>query len=337
MQGKRREPRRPGPAVPEPEAAGPAGMAEDRPPRDDVLDEHLARLHAGFVLRLLGAGLFLLQIGVDELPPVDSQFLHVFLDLRRLQAHAVRDHKAGASADPVRLDARQVPEAADLRLLRALAVDRDRAVRDDERDFLVGRGVLQMLDLAVERDLLLESLDFLPGGLIRADPEFPANDVRNQDAQGLTRPSGGPNRARVGQVDVRRAVPVSFDFHARESLERRDEDSFRQDREAHPDRPFDRFLLVRGGPQRHLLRDQDRELLPVVGLRELADPARHAFDLVMFQEALDAGGEVVREGNFHVQFGIEPSAACGARDRIGRLDLIQQAREVGADLLRCDG
>src|SRR5438876_720134 len=28
---------------------------------------------------------------------------------------------------------------------------------------------------------------------------------------------------------------------------------------------------------------------------------------------LDAGGEVVREGNFHVQFGIEPSAACGAR------------------------
>ena len=57
----------------------------------------------------------------------------------------------------------------------------------------------------------------------------------------------------------------------------------------------------------------------------------------MFQEALDAGGEVVREGNFHVQFGIEPSAACGARDRIGRLDLIQQAREVGADLLRCDG
>src|SRR3989441_3625076 len=150
MQGNRREPRRPCPSVPEPEAAGPAWMAEDRPPRDDVLDEHLARLHAGFVLRLLGAHRFLLEVRVDEVPPVDPQFLHVFLDLRRLQAHAVRDHKAGASADPVRLDARQVPEAADLRLLGALAVDRDRAVRDDERDFLTGRGVLEMLDLAVD-------------------------------------------------------------------------------------------------------------------------------------------------------------------------------------------
>ncbi len=196
MQGKRRQPRRPGSAISEPEAAGPARVAEDRAPRDDVLDERFARLHAGLVLRLLGPVL-LLQVRVDELPAVDPELPHVFLDFRRLQAHAVRDHEAGAPADSVRLDSGQVAEAADLGVFRALAVDPDRAVRNDEGDLLRRGGVLEMLNLAVERDLLFESLDLLARGLIHSDPEFTPHDVRYQDAQGLTRPSGGPDRTGV--------------------------------------------------------------------------------------------------------------------------------------------
>src|SRR5256886_187301 len=169
----------------------------------------------------------------------------VFLDLGCLEAHSVRDDEARASANPIRLDSGQVSEAADLRVLRPLAVDCHGAVRDDERDLLLGRRVLEVLDLLVEGDFLFETLDLLPGGLVSADAEFSPNDVRDENAQGLAGSPRRTNRSCVRQVDVRCAVPVPVALHRGETFDGPDEASFRPDREAYTDRPFDGLLLAR--------------------------------------------------------------------------------------------
>src|SRR5437867_680734 len=137
MQGERGESRRARPTVAEAKAAGPTRMAQDRPTRDDVLNEHLARLDAQFVFHVLGPRFFLGEVFVDELPAVDPELLHVLLNLRRFQAHAVRDDEARAAADSVRLDSREVAMPADLRVLRSFSVDRHGTVRHDQRDLLV--------------------------------------------------------------------------------------------------------------------------------------------------------------------------------------------------------
>jgi len=69
-----------------------------------------------------------------------------------------------------------------------------------------------------------------------------------------------------------------------------------------------------------------------VGLRELADPPRHAVHLVVLEEPFDSGREVVRQRDLDVQFRIETSRARGPGDRVGVLDLLQKTGEVGADL-----
>ena len=131
MQGDGREARGPGPTVSEAEAAGAAGMAEDRSARDDILDEHLARFDPAVFRELLRSRILLLDVGGHELPPVDAELPDMLEDLRRFQAHAVRNHEACAAADPVRLDPGEVSEPADLRVLGPLPVDGDGTVRDD--------------------------------------------------------------------------------------------------------------------------------------------------------------------------------------------------------------
>src|SRR5438046_7614735 len=111
-------------AVPETKAAGPARMAEDGPPGHNVLDEHLARLDAGVLRDVVGSRVLLLHVRIDELPTVDPQLSHVFLDLRGLEAHPIRDDEARAATNPVRLDSGQVSEAADRSFFRPFAVDR---------------------------------------------------------------------------------------------------------------------------------------------------------------------------------------------------------------------
>src|SRR5207247_8712371 len=101
MQGERGESRRARPTVAEAKAAGPTRMAQDRPTRDDVLNEHLARLDTQFVFHVLGPRFFLGEVFVDELPAVDPELLHVLLNLRLFQAHAVRDCEASDVADSV--------------------------------------------------------------------------------------------------------------------------------------------------------------------------------------------------------------------------------------------
>src|SRR5216117_1340783 len=337
MQGDGREARGPGPTVSEAEAAGAAGMAEDRSARDDILDEHLARFDPAVFRELLRSRILLLDVGGHELPPVDAELPDMLEDLRRFQAHAVRNHEAGAASDPVRLDPREVSEAADLRVLGPLPVDGDGTVRDDQRDFLLGGRVLEVLHLAVERNLFLEPLHLFAGGLVSSDAELPPDDVGDEDAEGLPGAARGSDRAGVRQVDVGGPVPVPFDLDGREALEGRHEDAFRQDREADADRSLDRLLLARRGTEGHLLGDEDRELFPVVMLRQFSDATGDAFDLVMFEQPLDPGGEVVGQGNLHVEFGVEAAGPGGPGDRVRRLDLRREATEVGADLLRHDG
>src|SRR5439155_4342646 len=145
------------------------------------------------------------------------------------------------------------------------------------------------------------------------------------------------DRAGVRQVDVRGPVPVPFDLYGGQALEGRDEDAFRQDREADADGPLDRFLLARRGAEGHLLGDEDRELFPVVVLRQFPDATGDAFDLVMFEQALDPRGEVVGQGDLHVEFGVEAAGPRSPGDGVRRVDLRREATEVGADLLRHDG
>src|SRR5207247_6344966 len=110
-----------------------------------------------------------LHIHIDSLTTYHLQLTHLFLDLRGLQTHPIRDDESRAATNPVRLDSGQVSEAADLRVLRPFAVDRYGAIRDDERDLLVGGGVLEVLDLLVQGDFLLEALDLFPRRLVTAD------------------------------------------------------------------------------------------------------------------------------------------------------------------------
>src|SRR5919204_2787220 len=128
VEGDRGESRGPRPPVPEAQSARAARVAEDGPARDHVLDEHLVRFDARVFSGLLGPGPLAGEVGIDELPAVDPEFPDVLLDLRGLEAHAVRDDETGPASDTVRLDPRQVPEAADLRVLGPLSVDRDRTV-----------------------------------------------------------------------------------------------------------------------------------------------------------------------------------------------------------------
>src|SRR5213593_3396903 len=118
--------------------------------------------------------------------------------------------------------------SADLRVLRSFPVDRHRAVRHDQRDFLVGGRVLEMLSLAVQRDLLLESLDLFSCRNVASEAELPPHDVRDQNAQGLPGPSGRANRTRVREIDVRRAVAVPLDLDPGEPFERRNKNSLSQ-------------------------------------------------------------------------------------------------------------
>ena len=96
----------------------------------------------------------------------------MLLDLRRFQAHPVRNDEARATADSVRLDPGKVAMPADLRVLGALPIDRHGAVGHDERDFLVRRGVLEMLSLAVQWDFFFETLDLFSRREVSTEAEF---------------------------------------------------------------------------------------------------------------------------------------------------------------------
>ena len=70
-----------------------------------------------------------------------------------------------------------------------------------------------------------------------------------------------------------------------------------------------------------------------MGLGEFADPTRDALNLIVLEQPLHAGSEVVRQRDFHIQFRIETAGARGPSDRVRCLDLFQESCEVGADLL----
>src|SRR2546422_7903720 len=336
MERKGREPVRATLPVPEAEPARAARIAKDRATREDVLDERLARLQDRAAPLVPDGPALRLEVRVDELPAVDAESTDVLLDLRGLQAEPVCDDEARPAAEPVRLEPREVPVAADLHVLRALAVDRNGTVPRDEGDLLVARHILEVLDLFVERDLLLEPLHLRSRRHVPPHAEVAPDDIGDQYAQRLARAAGGPDRSRVREVDVVRAVRVPLDPYVREPFQRRDEDPFREDCEAYAHRAIDCLLLRLRRPPRDLLRDEDRGLLPVVGGAELPDPPGDALDAPLGQELLDAGGEVLCLRDLHLKGGIEALPTCLGRDAVTVVGAGLEGREVAADLLGAD-
>src|SRR5207244_12374294 len=113
----------------------------------------------------------------------------------------------------VRLDPGKVAMPADLRVLGALPIDRHGAVGHDERDFLVRRGVLEMLSLAVQWDFFFETLDLFSRLEVSTEAEFGSLDVCDQDAEGLAGPARGADRTGVREFGVGATVPVPVAFH----------------------------------------------------------------------------------------------------------------------------
>ncbi len=186
MQPDGGQPRCPGPPVPQAEAPLSARVSQYRPAREDVLDELGAGSNTPFLLStLLG-----LHVVPQETPPIDAQFPHVLQNLGSLETQPLGDDEASSPPYPIGLDPGKVPIAADLLLLRPLSVYSHRAVAHDKVDLLLRGGVLQVLKLLVDRNLLLEPLHPLPGGPVGADSKLPPYDVGNEDAEGLGRPSG---------------------------------------------------------------------------------------------------------------------------------------------------
>ena len=352
VDARRREPPRARAAVAEAPAALAARACEDGATRDEVVHEFLGGLDgrdarvaplagvriAAFLRSALSADprLRLLDVVddlVDELPAVELESAHVLLDLGRLLRHALGEHEARAAADLVRLDAREVAVAAELLLLGALPVDHDGAVPHDELDLLVRRLVLEVRDRLVGGDLLFHARDLLLRRAVLAHAQLAPDDVRDKDAERLSRTAGRTDGPRERDRDAVGAVVVPQEAHARDPFERRDEDALREDGESRADRLVERLLLAIERAElarRALLRDDEGELLAVLRLRELADAIGHA---PRAHELLDTGREVDRGRDLDLELGVEALLAAAARELVLDAHAGLERREVALHLL----
>ena len=261
---------------------------------------------------------------VQESPPFEPEVVDDLAELRGLLTEAFGDHEARPSAQTVRRHPRQVSEGAHLRVpFRRLARDRHGDAPDDQGDLLGRRSVLQMLEVLVERDLFLEPSDLVGVGMVGREAEVPANDVREEHAQGLRRSPGRADRACVVQLDVRSSVPARAHVHLREALERGDQDALRQDRESDPQRRVDpvgdRAAVAR--VLREAPGDRDRDLLAGHARRELPDLDRDPLDPEMAEQLLHPGCHVLRPRDLGNELRVESFAPGVLGDPVGPVDL----------------
>jgi hypothetical protein len=298
---------------------------------------HLLRPGVGELLAtlaLLLVALALVHELVDELPALELERLDVLLDLRGLERHAFGEHETGAAAELVRLDAGEVAVAADLLLLRALAVDHDGAVLHDELDLVVRGRVLEVRGLFVGRDLLLHAADLLVGRDVLPDAQLAPHDVGDEDAERLARAACRADGTGEAHGDAVGAVVVGEEADARDAFERRDEDAFRQDGEARADRLVERLLLALEAAELAsgaLLGDDERELLSVLLLRQFSDAVGDAFGA---DELLDARGEVDGGRDLDARLGVEAALAALARQLVLDAHARLEVREVALHRLR---
>ena len=85
-------------------------------------------------------------------------------------------------------------DAADKMVFQNIPFADHNAMLDPPTVDITGR-VLEMLDLLVQRDLLLEPLHLRSRRHVPADAEVAPDDIRDQHAERLTRPAGGADRS----------------------------------------------------------------------------------------------------------------------------------------------
>ncbi len=329
MEADRRKSGRARPPVSKAEPPALTWMGEDRSACKDVLDELVAGLHNGSFL----LSPFRPDVSPQEFPAVDSQLPNMLQYLGCLQAETLGDDQTRPPANPVGLHSGEVPVAADLLFLRPLPVDPDRAVAHDQLDFLPGGCVLQMLELLVDRYLLLEPLYLLLGGAIGPDPKFTTDDVCYQDAQRLSGASRRADGSRVVDIQVGAAILVLLHLHARQPLKGGHHDPFREQGQAGSHRPFDALLQAPRRPEGHFLGYHQGRLFAVVVFAQFSDSLGHAIEPVLLQEPLDPTGEVLRPWNLDIEFRIQPPRSSLRGHIVAPLSLGVQALEVVAYLL----
>ena len=330
------ESRCPRPPVSESESSDRAGVSEDGASCDDVHEVLLLGLDP---LGCVGVGLLLIGfVGIqelsDELPSLHTELVDVLLQLGCLLTHPFRDDQAGSSPDPVGLDPGKVPESGYLHLLGAFSVDAHGAVPDDEVDLPGCRGVLQVLALLVERDLLVESGNLPFGGLVFADAQLGPDDVRDEDAHGLTGSSGRTDGSGEDQVDVVRPVRILADLCVGDTFERGDEDTLGENGESDPHGPVQSLLGALGRATGHLPRHHQGDELTVPELGgESADVLRYSLDMIIVEELLHTGCEVLRLGDLNLRERIESFCAGPVGDLVALVLHRGELREVPAHLL----
>jgi len=185
VHGRRREPGRcqprvAGAAVPEPEPPLPRGVRKDRASADQVAEVLVPRGDAAAVLPVSRFRHALNQLP-EPVPAVQREGTHVLLDLGGLQGEPLGEYERHPAPDRVRLDPLEVPVPAHLFLFRPLPVDADRAVLDDEPDLVVRGEVLEVHDGVVLAYLLDVAFDLLGAGDVPVHPEFPPDEVPDED------------------------------------------------------------------------------------------------------------------------------------------------------------
>ncbi len=291
-------------------------VREDRPAPDRVLE----------VLRrpgLLVIGGVMADVG-EELPTVEPELVDDLPKLRRLLAEPFGDDEARPSTDPVRGNAGQVPERADLRVaFGRLSRDRHGNVADYEVDLLRGGNVLEMLMVLVERNLLLVAPHLVGLRMEGGQAEVPTDDVGKQHAQGLSGTACGPDRTRVVELDVRAVLPVLMDVDLGQPLERSDEDPLGQDREADPERGVHArcHRIAPGRVACDPAGDGQRDLLARHGSGERADLGRDPFDPEVGEEFLDAHRHVLGTRDLGSDLGVVAGVTGLLRDYVRAVDL----------------
>ena len=127
----------------------------------------------------------------DEIPTWQVQPFGVFLNLWCFQTHPFSDHEQHPASNSGFVDVSHVPVPCALDAFGGLAVDHHRARPNDFINFWRRRAVLQIPP--VEPKFFLDPLNFRIGWLVVADVQLPANHVGDQNRQGLSRSTCGPN------------------------------------------------------------------------------------------------------------------------------------------------
>ena len=187
----------------------------------------------------------------------------MLLELGCFLAHPLRDDKACSSPDAVGVYAGKVPETRYLDLLRPLSVHAYGAVAHDEADLLGRGGVLQVLALLVQGDLLVEPGDLSLGGLVLSYPELDPDHIGDQDAHRLPCSSGSADGPCEHEVHVVGAVCVLPDLGVRYPFQGSDKDPLGEDCQSHPHGSVQGLLDALGGPLGHLLGHHQGDQLAV--------------------------------------------------------------------------